>query len=115
MVKENLWIYLNKMGFIDCTEHKITPDETWNLTAYDVKYNLGSIANSLQKYLKPGKFIQIFVSQNASVKGLEKITMRLRQERLNIGENNEQFGDDIWPQCKDTKKDRRLSVYRRRK
>jgi len=102
------------MGYLDCTEHKITSEETWNLTAYDVKYNLGSIANSLQKYLKPGKFIQIFVSQNASVKDLERTVNRLRGERLNIGNNLEQFGYDIWPQKEDTKKVRRLSIYRRR-
>ena len=104
------------MGYLDCTEHKITSEETWNLGEYNVEHHPHSVIDSLQKYLKTGEYIPIVFLEKGSVGDLENSVNNLKEFGLDIGKDkeNKKFGHDIWPQKEDTKKVRRLSIYRRR-
>ena len=96
-------------------KHVITPNEIWYLGDYNIENHPDFLAESLQKYLEQGEYIEITMFKKASVKDLEEVVKKLRQERLNIGKNSEQFKYDIWPEEENTKKPRTLSIYRREK
>ncbi len=98
------------MGFIDCKEHEITSNETWNFGYDNFKYT----KDALQEYLKPGEFIEVDRLGRNSPGNLEDSVKRLKELGLDIGNENQEFGYDICPKNQNPNIIGRFCVFRRR-